>query len=99
MVNNKVTEVTASLNGITQRVGNTESRINALDGKVAGAVTLQQFTEFKQSNDKFKFTVEQRSSVSNILPNSSFHGGFMVEMNFGLVLIVGMDLREELLVQ
>ncbi|HGD0553258.1 TPA: phage tail spike protein [Clostridium perfringens] len=75
VVNNKVTEVTASLNGITQRVGNTESRINALDGKVAGAVILQQFTEFKQSNDKFKFTVEQRSSVSNILPNSSFHGG------------------------
>ncbi|MBI6020001.1 phage tail protein [Clostridium perfringens] len=75
VVNNKVTEVTASLNGITQRVGNTESRINALDGKVAGAVTLQQFTEFKQSNDKFKFTVEQRSSVSNILPNSSFFGG------------------------
>lgn len=73
VVNNKVTEVTASLNGITQRVGNTESRINALDGKVAGAVTLQQFTEFKQSNDKF--TVEQRSSVSNILPNSSFFGG------------------------
>lgn len=75
VVNNKVTEVTASLNGITQRVGNSESRINALDGKVAVAVTLQQFTEFKQSNDKFKFTVEQRSSVSNILPNSSFHGG------------------------
>ena len=75
VVNNKVTEVTASLNGITQRVGNTESRINALDGKVASAVTNQQFTEFKQSNDKFKFTVEQRSSVSNILPNSSFHGG------------------------
>ncbi|NGT65524.1 hypothetical protein G6Z16_01275 [Clostridium perfringens] len=75
VVNNKVTEVTANLNGITQRVGNTESRINNLDGKVANTVTNQQFTEFKQSNDKFKFTVEQRSSVSNILPNSSFHGG------------------------
>ncbi|MEA5272182.1 hypothetical protein VB544_15495, partial [Clostridium perfringens] len=75
VVNNKVTEVTANLNGITQRVGNTESRINNLDGKVANTVTNQQFTEFKQSNDKFKFTVEQRSSVSNILPNSSFFGG------------------------
>ncbi|EOU1466772.1 phage tail protein [Clostridium perfringens] len=75
VVNNKVTEVTANLNGITQRVGNTESRINNLDGKLANTVTNQQFTEFKQSNDKFKFTVEQRSSVSNILPNSSFFGG------------------------
>ncbi len=99
VVNNKVTEVTASLNGITKRVGNTESRINALDGKVAGAVTLQQFTEFKQSNDKFKFTVEQRSSVSNILPNSSFLveivDGFMMELNFGMALIVDMDSKEE----
>ena len=74
-VNNRVATIKANLDSITQRVSNTESKINTLDGKVAGAVTLQQFTEFKQSNDKFKFTVEQRSSVSNILPNSSFHGG------------------------
>ncbi|WP_283702927.1 phage tail spike protein [Clostridium perfringens] len=74
-VSSKVVSLETNLNGITNRVSNTESRINTLDGKVASAVTNQQFTEFKQSNDKFKFTVEQRSSVSNILPNSSFHGG------------------------
>ncbi|HAT4152753.1 TPA: hypothetical protein I9Z76_002683 [Clostridium perfringens] len=74
-VSSKVVSLETNLNGITNRVSNTESRINTLDGKVASAVTNQQFTEFKQSNDKFKFTVEQRSSVSNILPNSSFFGG------------------------
>ncbi|WP_236907204.1 hypothetical protein [Clostridium perfringens] len=74
-VSSKVVSLETNLNGITNRVSNTESRINTLDGKVASAVTNQQFTEFKQSNDKFKFTVEQRSSVSNILPNGSFFGG------------------------
>ncbi|MFH5837874.1 phage tail spike protein [Clostridium perfringens] len=74
-VSSKVVSLEANLSGITNRVSNTESRINTLDGKVASAVTNQQFTEFKQSNDKFKFTVEQRSSVSNILPNGSFFGG------------------------
>ncbi|HBI6883071.1 TPA: phage tail protein [Clostridium perfringens] len=74
-VSSKVISLETNLNGITNRVSNTESRINTLDGKVASAVTNQQFTEFKQSNDKFKFTVEQRSSVSNILPNGSFFGG------------------------
>lgn len=74
-VNNKVTEVTASLNGITQRVGNTESRINALDGKVAGAVTLQQFTEFKQSNRDFQLKVAQTTNLHNLVPNGTFAGG------------------------
>ncbi|EPB8166721.1 phage tail spike protein [Clostridium perfringens] len=74
-VSSKVVSLEANLNGITNRVSSTESRINTLDGKVASAVTNQQFTEFKQSNDKFKFTVEQRSSISNILPNGSFFGG------------------------
>ena len=74
-VSSKVVSLETNLNGITNRVSNTESRINTLDGKVASAVTNQQFTEFKQSNDKFKFTVEQRSSISNILPNGSFFGG------------------------
>ncbi|HII4428330.1 TPA: phage tail spike protein, partial [Clostridium perfringens] len=74
-VSSKVVSLETNLNGITNRVSNTESRINTLDGKVTSAVTNQQFTEFKQSNDKFKFTVEQRSSVSNILPNGSFFGG------------------------
>ncbi|PWX02341.1 hypothetical protein CYK75_02615 [Clostridium perfringens] len=74
-VSSKVVSLETNLNGITNRVSSTESRINTLDGKVANAVTNQQFTEFKQSNDKFKFTVEQRSSVSNILPNGSFFGG------------------------
>ncbi|PWX04566.1 hypothetical protein CYK73_00860 [Clostridium perfringens] len=74
-ISSKVVSLETNLNGITNRVSNTESRINTLDGKVASAVTNQQFTEFKQSNDKFKFTVEQRSSVSNILPNGSFFGG------------------------
>ncbi|HBI6899005.1 TPA: hypothetical protein K8N32_002754, partial [Clostridium perfringens] len=71
VVNNKVTEVTASLNGITQRVGNTESRINTLDGKVANAVTIQQFTEFKQSNNKFVMDLAS-SGGSNLVKNSAF---------------------------
>lgn len=71
VVNNKVTEVTANLNGITQRVGNTESRINTLDGKVANAVTMQQFTEFKQSNNKFVMDLAS-SGGCNLVKNSAF---------------------------
>ncbi|XZJ40729.1 hypothetical protein ACSXCW_03505 [Clostridium perfringens] len=71
VVNNKVTEVTASLNGITQRVGNTESRINTLDGKVANAVTMQQFTEFKQTNNKFVMDLAS-SGGCNLVKNSAF---------------------------
>ncbi|BDS17304.1 hypothetical protein JUM001_15380 [Clostridium perfringens] len=71
VVNNKITEVTASLNGITQRVSSSESRINTLDGKVANAVTIQQFTEFKQSNNKFVMDLAS-SGGYNLVKNSAF---------------------------
>ena len=90
-VSSKVVSLETNLNGITNRVSNTESRINTLDGKVASAVTNQQFTEFKQ--------VVYLIYFQTVLFMVEIVGGFMVEMNFGLVLIVGMDLREELLVQ
>ncbi len=74
-VNNKVVSLEANLNGITNRVSSTESRINALDGKVAGAVTLQQFTEFKQSNRDFQLKVAQTTNLHNLVPNGTFAGG------------------------
>ncbi|HBI7339275.1 TPA: hypothetical protein K8T24_003077, partial [Clostridium perfringens] len=49
-INGRVTNVETNLNGITNRVSATESRINTLDGRIASAVTIQQFTEYKQSN-------------------------------------------------
>ncbi|WP_415350020.1 phage tail spike protein [Clostridium perfringens] len=74
-VNNKVVSLEANLSGITNRVSSTESRINALDGKVAGAVTLQQFTEFKQSNRDFQLKVAQTTNLHNLVPNGTFAGG------------------------
>lgn len=74
-VNNRVTTIKASLDGITQRVSNTESRINTLNGQVANAVTLQQFTEFKQSNKDFQLKISQTTNLHNLVPNGTFAGG------------------------
>ncbi len=74
-VNSKVASIETNINGITQRVGNSESKINSLNGKVAGAVTTEQFTEFKQDTENFKWTVQQKTNLSNIIPNGSFFGG------------------------
>lgn len=45
-----------------------------MDGQIQNAVTKSEFTEFKQNTDSFKFTVEQRSTMNNLVPNSSFEG-------------------------
>ena len=38
------------------------------------SVVNKNFTEFKQSTDNFKWTVEQRSTMRNLIPNGSFEG-------------------------
>ncbi|EOU1974993.1 hypothetical protein ACSXBA_10625 [Clostridium perfringens] len=74
-INGRVTNVETNLNGITNRVSATESRINTLDGRVASAVTIQQFTEYKQSNRDFQLRVAQTTNLHNLVPNGTFAGG------------------------
>lgn len=74
-VSSKVVSLETNLNGITNRVSNTESRINTLNGQVANAVTLQQFTEFKQSNKDFQLKISQTTNLHNLVPNGTFAGG------------------------
>lgn len=74
-VSSKVVSLETNLNGITNRVSNTESRINTLNGQVANAVTIQQFTEFKQSNKDFQFKISQTTNLHNLVPNGTFAGG------------------------
>lgn len=74
-INSRVTNVETNLNGITNRVSATESRINTLDGRVASAVTIQQFTEYKQSNRDFQLRVAQTTNLHNLVPNGTFAGG------------------------
>lgn len=74
-INSRVTNVETNLNGITNRVSATESRINILDGRVASAVTIQQFTEYKQSNRDFQLRVAQTTNLHNLVPNGTFAGG------------------------
>ncbi|SUY30357.1 phage tail protein [Clostridium perfringens] len=74
-VNNRVATIKASLDSITQRVSSTESRINTLNGQVANAVTIQQFTEFKQSNKDFQLKISQTTNLHNLVPNGTFAGG------------------------
>ncbi len=74
-VSSKVASIETSLNGITQRVSSTESRINTLNCQVANAVTLQQFTEFKQSNKDFQLKISQTTNLHNLVPNGTFAGG------------------------
>lgn len=73
-VKEQVASVEVNLNGITNRVQSTESNINKLDGKLQNTVTKSEFTEFKQNTDSFKLTIEQRSTMNNLVPNSSFEG-------------------------
>lgn len=73
-VKDQVASVEIGLSGITNRVSNTESNINSVNDKIQNTVTKSEFTEFKQNTDSFKFTVEQRSSINNLVPNSSFEG-------------------------
>ncbi|MDM0528397.1 hypothetical protein QTH49_13130 [Clostridium perfringens] len=73
-VKEQVASVEIGLSGITNRVSNTESNINSVNDKIQNTVTKSEFTEFKQNTDSFKFTVEQRSSMNNLVPNSSFEG-------------------------
>ncbi|MFH5827342.1 phage tail spike protein [Clostridium perfringens] len=70
-VNNRVATIKASLDGITQRVSSTESRINTLNGQVANATTKQEFTEFKQSTNKFIMDIQQ-SGNENLCTNGGF---------------------------
>ncbi|EPB9412993.1 hypothetical protein ACRTAI_001268 [Clostridium perfringens] len=74
-INGRVTNVETNLNGITNRVSATESRINTLDGRIASAVTIQQFTEYKQSNRDFQLRVAQTTNLHNLVPNGTFAGG------------------------
>ncbi|HHD2807262.1 TPA: hypothetical protein ACOTJ2_002623, partial [Clostridium perfringens] len=74
-VSSKVVSLETNLNGITNRVSNTESRINTLNGQVANAVTIQQFTEFKQSNKDFQLKISQTTNLHNLVPNGTFAGG------------------------
>lgn len=74
-INDRVTNVETNLNGITNRVSATESRINTLDGRIASAVTIQQFTEYKQSNRDFQLRVAQTTNLHNLVPNGTFAGG------------------------
>lgn len=74
-INGRVTNVEINLNGITNRVSATESRINTLDGRIASAVTIQQFTEYKQSNRDFQLRVAQTTNLHNLVPNGTFAGG------------------------
>lgn len=73
-VKEQVSSVEVNLNGITNRVQSTENNVSRLDGQIQNAVTKSEFTEFKQNTDSFKFTVEQRSTMNNLVPNSSFEG-------------------------
>ena len=73
-VKDQVASINVDLSGITNRVSNTEANINSVNDKIQNTVTKSEFTEFKQSTDSFKFTVEQRSSMNNLVPNSSFKG-------------------------
>lgn len=73
-VKDQVASINVDLSGITNRVSNTEANINSVNDKIQNTVTKSEFTEFKQSTDSFKFTVEQRSSISNLVENSTFAG-------------------------
>ncbi|MDK0668824.1 phage tail spike protein [Clostridium perfringens] len=73
-VKEQVSSVEVNLDGITNRVQSTENNVSRLDGQIQNAVTKSEFTEFKQNTDSFKFTVEQRSTMNNLVPNSSFEG-------------------------
>ncbi|WP_415276474.1 phage tail protein [Clostridium perfringens] len=73
-VKEQVSSVEVNLNGITNRVQSTENNVSRLDGQIQNAVTKSEFTEFKQNTDSFKFTVEQRSTMNNLVPNGSFEG-------------------------
>ena len=73
-VKDQVSSIEIDLDGITNRVSNTESNINSVNGQIQNTVTKSEFTEFKQNTNSFQFTVEQRSSINNIIENSTFAG-------------------------
>lgn len=61
---------TGSLLGVNS--GNFGAQLDA--AKEETRVVRENFTEFKQDTESFKWTVSQRSSITNIIENSAFHG-------------------------
>ena len=79
----KTNQINGKLASAEARIANAEQKItpnaiintvsSTIDSKVNGVVN-KNVAEFKQNIDAFKWTIEQRSNMFNILPNGSFEG-------------------------
>ncbi|MDM0517645.1 phage tail protein [Clostridium perfringens] len=74
-VTDKLVKIETSNGEIKNTVKGITSDIANINGEVKKRLTKEEFTEFKQTENSFKLTIEERINLRNIVPNGKFEGG------------------------